>query len=55
MDATIIADTAGKRGRNSSVILTDRLCEKRVPKRTKLYDRKVCATGSYQKRKAHCR
>jgi integrase len=40
MDATIIADTAGKRGRNSSVILTDRLCEKRVAKRTKLYDRK---------------
>src|SRR6478735_12617896 len=40
MDATIIADTAGKRGRNSSVILTDRLCEKRVAKRAKLYDRK---------------
>ncbi|MHC2373353.1 integrase [Bradyrhizobium diazoefficiens] len=40
MDTTIIADPAGKRGRNSSVILTDRLCEKRVAERTKFYDRK---------------
>ncbi|MET4482945.1 site-specific integrase [Bradyrhizobium sp. F1.13.3] len=40
MDTTIIADPADKRGRNSSVILTDRLCEKRVAKRTKFYDRK---------------
>jgi integrase len=28
------------RGRNSAVILTDRLCEKRVAQRTKIYDRK---------------
>ncbi|CUT11097.1 Integrase [Bradyrhizobium sp.] len=40
MDTTIVPSPVGKRGRNSSVILTDRLCEKRVPKRTKLYDRK---------------
>ncbi|MBR0916569.1 tyrosine-type recombinase/integrase [Bradyrhizobium japonicum] len=40
MDTTITPAPAGKRGRNSSVILTDRLCEKRVAKRTKLYDRK---------------
>ena len=40
MDTTIVPSPAGKRGRNSSVILTDRLCEKRVPKRTKFYDRK---------------
>ncbi|WP_258762208.1 site-specific integrase [Bradyrhizobium arachidis] len=33
-------ELAGKRARNSSIILTDRLCEKRVVKRTKLYDRK---------------
>ena len=32
--------TTGKRGRKSSVILTDRLCETRVDKRTKTYDRK---------------
>jgi integrase len=32
--------TTGKRGRKSSVILTDRLCETRVAKRTKTYDRK---------------
>src|SRR5258707_7604064 len=29
-----------KRARNGSVILTDRMCEKRVAKRTKIYDRK---------------
>ncbi|MCG2632982.1 tyrosine-type recombinase/integrase [Bradyrhizobium sp. WYCCWR 13023] len=40
MDTTIVPSPAGKRGRNSSVILTDRLCEKRVSKRTKFYDRK---------------
>ncbi|WP_247808476.1 MULTISPECIES: Arm DNA-binding domain-containing protein [unclassified Bradyrhizobium] len=40
MDSSIAPSSAGKRGRNSSVILTDRLCEKRVAKRTKLYDRK---------------
>jgi integrase len=32
--------TTGKRGRNSSVILTDRMCERRVAKRIKIYDRK---------------
>src|SRR6478672_3871213 len=40
MDSSIAPSPAGKRGRNSSVILTDRMCEKRVAKRTKLYDRK---------------
>src|SRR3954454_16830429 len=40
MDSSIAPSSAGKRGRNSSVILTDRLCEKRVAKRTKFYDRK---------------
>ncbi|MCK1337967.1 tyrosine-type recombinase/integrase [Bradyrhizobium sp. 38] len=40
MDTTTVPSPTGKRGRNSSVILTDRLCEKRVAKRTKLYDRK---------------
>ena len=29
-----------KRARNSSVVLTDRMCEKRVAKRVKIYDRK---------------
>ncbi len=42
MDSSIAPSPVGKRGRNSSVILTDRLCEKRVAKRTKFYDRK-CA------------
>jgi hypothetical protein len=32
--------TTNKRGRNSSVILTDRMCERRVAKRIKIYDRK---------------
>ena len=32
--------TAGNRMRNGSVILTDRMCEKRVAKRVKIYDRK---------------
>ncbi|TFW55741.1 site-specific integrase [Bradyrhizobium sp. MOS001] len=40
MDSNITPSPAGKRGRNSSAILTDRMCEKRVAKRTKLYDRK---------------
>jgi integrase len=40
MHTTITAGPAGKRSRNSSVILTDRLCEKRVSKRVKIYDRK---------------
>ena len=40
MDTSIVAASAGKRGRKSSVILTDHLCEKSVAKRLKLYDRK---------------
>src|SRR5215468_4668140 len=40
MDTTTTTEPAGKRGRNGSVILTDRMCEKRVAKRVKLYDRK---------------
>jgi integrase len=32
--------TSGKRGRNSGVILTDRICERRVAQRIKIYDRK---------------
>jgi integrase len=40
MDTTITTEPAGKRARNGSVILTDRLCEKRVTKRVKFYDRK---------------
>ena len=40
MTETITSEPAGKRGRNSSVILTDRMCEKRVTKRVKIYDRK---------------
>jgi integrase len=41
MTEIITGERAGKRGRNGSVILTDRMCEKRVAKRTKIYDRKV--------------
>src|SRR5882672_7799672 len=37
---TIITEPAGKRGRNGSVILTDRMCEKQATKRVKIYDRK---------------
>jgi hypothetical protein len=40
MTETITSEPAGKRGRNGSVILTDRMCEKRVAKRVKIYDRK---------------
>src|SRR3984957_17371142 len=40
MDTTITTEPAGKRARNSSVILTDRMCEKRVANRVKFYDRK---------------
>ena len=36
MDTTITS----RRGRNGSVILTDRLCTKRVAERIKYYDRK---------------
>jgi integrase len=40
MDITTTTGPAGKRMRNGSVILTDRMCQKRVAKRTKIYDRK---------------
>ena len=40
MDTTITIEPAGKRARNGSVVLTDRMCEKRVAKRIKIYDRK---------------
>lgn len=39
---TTTAPSVTKRARNSSIILTNRMCEKRVAKRTKIYDRK-CA------------
>src|ERR1700750_2077099 len=45
MDTTTTAEPASKRMRNGSVILTDRMCEKRVAKRVKFYDRKC--TGLY--------
>ena len=52
MDTIITTEPAGKRARNGSVVLTDRMCEKRVAKRVKIYDRKcsglyvsVTATG----------
>jgi integrase len=40
MDTTTTNEPAGKRARNSSVVLTDRMCEKRAAKRVKIYDRK---------------
>src|SRR6478672_11167674 len=40
MDTTTTTEPASKRARNSSVVLTDRMCEKRVAKRAKIYDRK---------------
>ena len=40
MDTTTTTEPAGKRARSGSVVLTDRMCEKRVAKRTKIYDRK---------------
>ena len=40
MTETITTEPAGKRGRNGSVVLTDRICQRRVAKRVKLYDRK---------------
>ena len=39
-DATTIATAATKRARKGNVILTDRMCEKRVTERIKIYDRK---------------
>jgi integrase len=40
MDTTTTTEPAGKRARNSGVVLTDRMCEKRVAQRSKIYDRK---------------
>jgi integrase len=40
MDITTTTEPAGKRARNGSVVLTDRMCERRVAKRVKIYDRK---------------
>jgi integrase len=40
MDTTMTAEPADKRARNGSVVLTDRICEKRVARRIKIYDRK---------------
>src|SRR6476620_10547986 len=40
MNTTTATELAGKRMRHSSVVLTDRMCEKRVAKRVKIYDRK---------------
>jgi integrase len=40
MNTSITTEPAGKRARNGSVILTDRLCTKRVTERIKFYDRK---------------
>ena len=40
MNTTTATELAGKRMRHSSVVLTDRMCEKRVTKRVKIYDRK---------------
>jgi hypothetical protein len=40
MDTTTTTQPTGKRARNGSVILTDRMCEKRVAERVKIYDRK---------------
>jgi integrase len=40
MNSITTTEPAGKRMRNSSVVLTDRMCEKRVTERVKKYDRK---------------
>jgi hypothetical protein len=40
MTDTTTTTQSAKRGRNGSVILTDRMCEKRVTERVKIYDRK---------------
>jgi integrase len=49
MDTTTTTEAA-KRGRNSAVILTERMCEKRVDQRDKVYDKK--ASGLYISRTA---
>lgn len=40
MDNSITLEPTGKRARRPSVILTDRMCQRRVTTRTKVYDRK---------------
>jgi hypothetical protein len=45
MADTLTTEPANKRPRNGNVILTDRMCERRVDKRIKMYDRK--ASGLY--------
>src|SRR4051812_39829506 len=40
MTNTTTTERASKRARRTSVVLTDRICEKRVTKRVKIYDRK---------------
>jgi integrase len=45
MADTLATEPANKRPHNGSVILTDRMCERRVDKRIKMYDRK--ASGLY--------
>ena len=40
MTDTTMTTRPAKRARNGSVILTDRMCEKRVTQRNKIYDRK---------------
>src|SRR6186713_261175 len=40
MDNTLTTKSTSKRARNGSVVLTGRMCEKRVAKRVKIYDRK---------------
>ena len=40
MSDTTTTEPVAKRMRNGSLILTDRLCEKRIAKRIKVYDRK---------------
>ena len=40
MAEIITSELAGKRGRSGSVVLTDRMCQKRVTRRVKIYDRK---------------
>jgi hypothetical protein len=39
-DTITTTELVAKRARNGSVLLTDRMCEKRVAKRVKIYDRK---------------
>jgi hypothetical protein len=40
MDTTTTTEPTSKRGRNGSVVLADRMCEKPAAERLKIYDRK---------------